>query len=136
MPEKKKKPPNNVLKFPGSNGGPAKSPPKKIEQDRSPLKLDFAGFAIAIYNHRLDEAGEILAALLSVDLNFGKKAASFYYHLYQQDPKTQDKAMGLRSSIENGNINESLMLLYELFQIQGPVAITAIDSLKKRLTQQ
>ena len=130
----KKSKKDNVIKFPV----PQKGEDKKAKTGNKPDHVstrppDFAGFAIAILNNRLDEAGEILASIFNIDKQMARKAAEHYGHLYKTVPGVQEKAMKLRSEIEKNNINAALLLLHELFGLQGPIAITVIDSLKKRV---
>ena len=94
---------------------------------------DFAAFAVAISNERLDEAGQILASILQIDQSSGQRAALQYFEHYQRNREVQQKAMGLRVLIEQQKTNEALILVYELFGLQGPIAIQAISALKSRL---
>ena len=117
--------PNNVIQFPtnrtqNANASAASdaSFPMFIKQIES---MDFVG------------AGKTLSTLLNIDEKSGVESALYFSNNYQKDKQFFEKAKSLRESVANESHNESIALMAEIFNIQGPLAVVAVTHLKKYL---
>ncbi len=94
---------------------------------------NFALFAEQIAADDVEGAGQTLAELLEVDLKLAQRCATSFRDRLNEDPTTIEKAMRLRVELMAGNHNDSLMILWDCFRLQGPLAFNVLQTLKSRL---
>jgi hypothetical protein len=94
---------------------------------------DFALFGQQIGANDIDGAGQTLAKLLDVDHTVAYHCATAFRDRLNEDPTTIQKAMQLRTKLVSGKHNDSLMILWDCFGLQGPQAIEVMATLKARL---
>jgi len=94
----------------------------------------FALFSQQIAANDLESAGETLADLLEVDQTTGIRCATSFRERLRADPTTIQKAMLLRNKLMTGKNNDSLMILWECFRLQGLQAVEVLQTLKTRLS--
>jgi len=80
-----------------------------------------------------DRAAACLAELLNVDHGRARRCVATFRARLTLQPDILKKAMKLRTLLEDGQINDSLMLLWECFGLQGPESILALRALQSRL---
>jgi len=96
--------------------------------------VTFALFGQQIIAGDLDQAGWTLSELLDVDPKVGLRCATAFRDRLNEDPMTIQKAMSLRARITEGKHNDSLMILWDCFGLQGLEAIAAINTLRASLS--
>lgn len=94
--------------------------------------FDFRDFALAIAGKDLTKAQKIAAGLLGIDAVAAEKATEFFLNKYNTIPGFMQEAQKLREAIEQGQSNNALLILYECFNLQGPIAIAAFTNLSNR----
>lgn len=81
----------------------------------------------------MQAAGETLGVLLGVGTDRGMLCAAAFAEKILADPTVMLKAMNLRTELQAGNHNASLMLLWECFGLRGLESIGAMQTLKASL---
>ena len=99
----------------------------------SPKPEKFALFAEQISGNDLDAAGQTLAGLLNVDYTTGLRCATAFKDRLAEDPSIIHKTMLLRTKLATGKNNDSLMILWDCFRLQGVQAIEVMQTLKAQL---
>jgi len=94
----------------------------------------FALFSQQIAANELAAAGKTLAELLDVDQFTGIQCAEFFQKRINEDPAILEKAMLLRAKLTAGENNDSLMLLWDCFRLQGLQAVEVLQTLKSNLS--
>ena len=74
-----------------------------------------------------------MAELLEVNQKLGRKCAVSFRDRCNEDPTIIQKAMLLRTKLIAGENNDSLMILWDCFRLQGLQAVEVLQSLKARL---
>ena len=105
----------------------------ETEQTDPPQRANFALFAEQIAANDLEGAGQTLSELLEVDPTLALQCATSFRDRLNEDPTTIQKAMRLRIELMAGNNNDSLMILWDCFRLQGPQAVEVLQRLKARL---
>jgi hypothetical protein len=91
-------------------------------------------FAVEIEALDLDAAGRTLAQLFEVDPARGRHCAeTFAAKLAESDAILSD-VLTLREDVTRGNVNRSLLLLWECFGLQPVESISVFQALKTRFT--
>ena len=103
------------------------------ESGRTESPANFALFAEQIAADDVEGAGQTLAELLEVDLKLAQRCATSFRDRLNEDPTTIEKAMRLRVELMAGNHNDSLMILWDCFRLQGRLAFNVLQTLKSRL---
>ena len=98
-----------------------------------PAPITFELFLRQITCHEIEAAARSLAVLLAVEEGQGRRSATTFYAQFQESPEVLGKIGQLRRELHSGNINESLLLLWECFGLQGLEAIAVMQTLKARL---
>ena len=106
---------NNVLPF-----------PKKINQN-----VTFKEFGMAAMAGDISLASELIAKLLEVPKNRAEEVAQHFFKLYTQDPGVLMQTMQIRDKIVAGDHNGALLLVSQLFGLNGPEAIAALAVIEK-----
>jgi len=125
-------------------GEPAVEEPKPATEDTSvsttgsetisdPHPKNFALFGQQIAANDVDSAGQTLAEVLNVNPELAHQCATDFRDRFNQDPVIIQKAMQLRTRLLAGENNDSLMILWDCFRLQGPQAIAVLQTLKVRL---
>ena len=96
--------------------------------------MKFALFAQQIAANDVEEAGRTLIDLLNVDESLALRCATHFRDRLNEDPMTIQKTMQLRSKLSEGKHNDSLMILWDCFGLQGLQAVSAMATLKASLT--
>lgn len=103
------------------------------ESGRTESPANFALFTEQIAADDVEGAGQTLAELLEVDLKLAQRCATSFRDRLNEDPTTIEKAMRLRVELMAGNHNDSLMILWDCFRLQGRLAFNVLQTLKSRL---
>ena len=103
------------------------------EEFNAPKPADFALFGRQIAANDIDGAGRTLAELLEVDQKLAHQCATSFRERLNEDPTTIQKAMLLRTKLMTDEKNDSLMILWDCFRLQGPQAVEVMQTLKTRL---
>ena len=140
---------SNVIQFPGthreSNNNQEKPSPSKgstpqvasIESLGNGIptqQADFRAFALAAMSQRADIAGKILTDILGLSPQDAEKAGQYFIDQMRIDPNFMEQAMQLRVAVQNNAVNEGILLLLKCFNINGPNAIVAWETIKKKFT--
>ncbi len=94
----------------------------------------FALFSQQVVVNDLDSAGQTLADLLDVDQSLGLQCATAFRKRLDEDPVIIQKTMLLRTKLMAGENNDSLMILWDCFRLQGLQAVEVLQTLKARLS--
>ncbi|SMF74521.1 hypothetical protein [Pseudobacteriovorax antillogorgiicola] len=113
-----------LLKFPTNYKPP----------EEKPKEANFAMFAFAIVGGQIGIAAQILEQILNLDEKNAYHAAEYYHACYQKDHGIQSRAMQIRILIQQGDNNGALMAIHECFGLQGPPAITVLESMRAMLS--
>lgn len=95
-----------------------------------PMPVNFATFGQQIAAGDIDRAGRTLSELLEVDQKLAHRCATSFRDRLNEDPMTIQKAMRLRSKLMAGENNDSLMILWDCFGLQGLQAVAVLQTLK------
>jgi len=74
-----------------------------------------------------------LKGIDDVELELAMHCAVAFRERLNDDPTTVQKTMRLRNRLQAGEHNDSLMILWDCFRLQGPRAIEVLQTLKSRL---
>ena len=96
-------------------------------------EVTFETFVQKIRADDLEAAGAALAELFQVDTDQGQRCAQIFSDQLQQQPEFLVKAMNLRNHLATGNHNDSLMLIWECFGLQGLEAVKVMQLLQARM---
>lgn len=96
--------------------------------------MKFALFAQQAAANDIAGASQTLMPLLNVSEAAATRAATHFRDRLNEDPTTIQKAMSLRATLTAGKQNDSLMLLWDCFGLQGLQAVSAMATLKASLT--
>lgn len=96
-------------------------------------KVTFETFVQKIRADDLEAAGAVLVELFQVDADQGQRCAQIFSDQLQQQPEFLVKAMNLRNHLATGNHNDSLMLIWECFGLQGLEAVKVMQLLQARM---
>jgi len=99
----------------------------------TPKPEKFALFAQQVAANNLEAAGQTLAGLLEVDPTTGLRCATAFRERLNEDPTIIQKTMLLRAKLIAGENNDSLMILWDCFRLQGLEAVEVLQTLKTRL---
>ncbi len=105
----------------------------KEGQAREPASFQL--FVQQVTDHELEAAGRSLAELFDVDVQRACRCAEKFHSQLTSQPDFLEKAMKLRTVLQTGGVNDSLMLLWECFGLQGTESIGVLQTLKIRLRQ-
>ncbi len=103
----------------------------RIAQAETPNE-NFATFGRKIAANDIPGASRALAELFNVNTTLAHRCASIFRDSLNRDPNTIQKAMQLRTTIQAGQDNDSLMLLWDCFGLQGLDAVRILETLKAR----
>ena len=103
------------------------------EEANDPKPIDFALFGQQIAANDIDSAGKTLSVLLDVDEKIAHQCATSFRDRLNDDATTIQKAMLLRAKLMAGKNNDSLMILWDCFGLQGLIAVEVLQTLKSRL---
>ena len=96
-------------------------------------RVTFETFVGQLRSADMQGAGATLGVLFGVDAQRGVRCATDFAEKFVADPTVMLKAMNLRTELQAGNTNASLMLLWECFGLRGLESIGAIQTLKASL---
>ncbi|MCH8922180.1 MAG: hypothetical protein IIA67_03395 [Planctomycetes bacterium] len=96
-------------------------------------RVTFETFVGQLRAADMQGAGETLGVLLGVGTDRGVICATDFAEKFVADPTVMLKAMNLRTELQAGNHNASLMLLWECFGLRGLESIGAMQTLKASL---
>jgi len=96
--------------------------------------LTFFAFLRQVQLGDLDAAGQSLCELFAVDAHRGRRCAGIFAERMDADPLFLTKAIQLRRELASGNVNSSLMLLWQCFGLQGMESIEVMQTLKSRIS--
>jgi len=94
----------------------------------------FAQFVAHVDAGSLDEAADLIAALLGLSPIRGQKAARTFAQKYQEDSLIVGKAMQIRHQLVQQNYNDALMLTHECFGLQGAEAMIAMQKMREMVS--
>jgi hypothetical protein len=100
------------------------------EEASPPVPVNFALFGQQIAANDIDGAGRTLSELLDVDQTLARRCATAFRDRLNEDPTTIQKTMRLRSKLMAGEHNDSLMILWDCFGLQGLQAVTVLQTLR------
>ena len=96
-------------------------------------RVTFETFMAQLRSADMQGAGTTLGVLLGVGTDRGVLCANAFAEKFVADPTVMLKAMNLRTELQAGNTNASLMLLWECFGLRGLESIGAMATLKASL---
>ncbi len=96
-------------------------------------EVTFETFVHKIRAGDLEAAGAALAELFQVDMDQGQRCAQVFSDNLQHQPEFLVKAMNLRNHLASGSHNDSLMLMWECFGLQGLEAVKVMQLLQARM---
>lgn len=113
--------------------GPLALPPPAILEDRLPVPLvTLQGFAAQVQSGDLDTAARMLAELFDVDTLCARRCTDLFAAQLAVHPDLALKATRLRSEVQAGNVNGSLLLLWECFGLDGMESLGVLQALRTR----
>ncbi len=107
----------------------ATEPPKETQGE----EVTFETFVHKIRAGDLEAAGAALSELFQVDTDQGQRCAQVFSDNLQHQPEFLAKAMNLRNHLASGSHNDSLMLMWECFGLQGLEAVKVMQLLQARM---
>lgn len=113
-----------ILKFPLRRRLATESDDSKQLKDPS-----FSGFLDKIQNKKIDEAALDLESLLFLSRFEAKEAAHYFNQKYHEDESYMGKLLQLNFYVHSNAFNDSLMLIFECFRVQGTSALAALDAI-------
>ena len=109
---------------------------KIVKLQDSPQKMtNFKEFGMYIMANDLTAASRCLRDILQVPLATAEKSANHFHQLYQSNSEVLMKTMGIRQKIEEGANNDALMLIQEIFGLEGFESINAFEAMRKIVTE-
>ena len=103
------------------------------EETEVPKPVNFVLFVEQIGANDVDGAARTLSELLDVDEESAHHCATSFRDRLNEDPTTLQRVMQLRTKLIAGENNDSLMILWDCFRLQGPQAVEVLQTLKARL---
>lgn len=100
----------------------------------STLVPTFQDFVSLVLAGDLDGAASVLAPILNLSGERARQCTERFRDQVREQPQFLQKATGLRSELAAGSVNGALLLLWECFGLQGLESVTALHSLRARLT--
>ena len=87
-------------------------------------------------NGDLVSAGQILAQVLEIEPKTGLAAATYFYNAVPTHPELAQVVRNLTADIAGGaSANDTLENLFHCFGIQGPIAVNALQALRRSTTR-
>lgn len=109
----------------------SKSSISEISTNHKPPSSLFVLLVKAIENNEIEQASKLLMVLFELGEENAKKASLYYRKEYEKNPDIHTKIMQIKLELINENANEALLLIYQCFGLQGPVAINVLLSLQR-----
>jgi hypothetical protein len=105
-------------------------PFSKLEDESEPNFLDFAGH---VSKGDILKATRCLRDILQISYPSAERAVDNYMEEVNKDPNYIKKTMQIRLMITEGNNNDALLMVQEVFKLSGAESIKALDSIKNIL---
>lgn len=94
----------------------------------------FQDFVSLVLAGDLEGGAAVLAPLLNLPGERARQCSERFRDQLREQPQFLQKASGLRNELAAGSVNGALLLLWECFGLQGLESVTALQSLRSRVT--
>jgi hypothetical protein len=94
-----------------------------LNRHKQDKEINFKVFAQYIMKTDIESATRVLRDLLQLDYVTSEKVSTFVSSNFEKDPQNLMKLMGLRNLLINGNQNDILAFIQEVFGVTGHVSI-------------
>ncbi len=98
--------------------------------------ITFKDFAVLIQSGDIETAGEALALLLNISKDSAARAAQFFQGQLAGKPDLLMQLMQVREDIKANSITEALMKIMTCFNLSGPEALGALESMRRLIPQE
>lgn len=96
-------------------------------------EVNFKSFGQLIAQGDVTAAARILRDLLGLDFDKAQKSAEFFKNELHKDSNIILKTMSIRAKIELGQKNDALLLIQEVFGLDGIQSIGALSKITEKL---
>jgi hypothetical protein len=94
-------------------------------------EINFKEFGMAIADDNIKKAIRILRDLLNLDFDTAEKSTMHFKKKFEVEPNIIIKTMEIRTYVEAGQQNDALVVIQEIFDLNGFDSINALESIKK-----
>lgn len=86
-------------------------------------ELNFKVYARNVAEGKMEEATRVLRDLLRCDFEEAQKITDHFKRKFDQSPQVMMQMMAIKSLLEQGQKNEVLFTIQELFGVSGPMSL-------------
>lgn len=106
----------------------------KVLNFKKPAKeINFKVFGRSIAENNLEEAAKVLRDMFGCDLEKAVQMTDFFHRGFLSSPSIIMKTMQIRTLVERGSHNDAIVVINEVFGVEGPDALMVLEAMRKQV---